>query len=151
MKPETKERLLTPDQLVEMLPVSVRDPCSRIDWYGAIEEQQKPRCEGQFDQPSLTHHQIIFYVRPSSWLYRSCGKVERQDRPPPGSFSIIPAGAPSRWRWHGEYHLFNFFISPALLDVAPKAGRANATGCARTPGGCSRATARRRAAGGSFQ
>lgn len=115
--PKQTQRLTLSERLL-VLPVRPVLSSSTHGWSGLLVERQSEPFEAEVAQPPLTHHQILFYFRPSHRLFRTCESLRGRGLPPTGSFSVIPAGLASTWRWQGHHDVLSVFLPPGLLNRA---------------------------------
>jgi hypothetical protein len=78
--PENR-RSLSPDERVSILPCPPAASSAGLGWCGLRVERFMGPKKAELDEPPLTHHQILFYFRPSARLARSCDNLV-----PPGQF-----------------------------------------------------------------
>ncbi len=109
-------RLLTPDELQDILPAPPAASSTLLDWSEFRAERQNAPIEAEFTQPPLTHHLLIYYLYPSATLERCIDNRTERSSPPPGSFCVIPVGCTAKWRWQGEFDLLNILLPVELFS-----------------------------------
>ena len=113
------------------------EPCAasdRLGWVGleAARYRETPACE--VNQPALTHHMLVLFIRPPEELDLRGEGVKRHVPPPSGAIFVVPAGSPHWLRssgWKDQLHIFleaglvtrvaaeAFDLDPARLTVPP--------------------------------
>src|SRR5262245_9908669 len=88
---------------------------ARLGWVGleAVRCIAEPAFE--FDQPALTHHWLVQFVRPPQDMDLRYAEVKRHVPPPAGAISVVPAGSPARWRWSGRREWLHVYLEPGLV------------------------------------
>jgi AraC family transcriptional regulator len=69
----------------------------------------------EFNQPALTHHLLVLYIRPPEELDLQYEGVKRHRPPPAGAISLLPAGRPVRVRSSGRKDQLHIFLEPGLV------------------------------------
>ena len=87
----------------------------RLGWVGL--EAVRCRAEPAFEleQPALTHHWFVQFVRPPQDMDLRYEGVKRHLPPAAGAISLVPAGSPARWRWSGHrqwLHVYRRGVQP---------------------------------------
>jgi AraC family transcriptional regulator len=87
----------------------------RLGWVGL--EAVRCRAEPTFelDQPALTHHWLVQFVRPPEDMDLRYEGVKRHVPPPAGAISVVPAGNPAQWRWSGRREWLHVYLEPGLV------------------------------------
>jgi AraC family transcriptional regulator len=94
------------------------EPCAasdRLGWVGLEAARYRATPALELDQPPLTHHWLMLFVRPSEELDLRYDGVKRHVPPAAGAISVIPAGTPSRWRWSGRPNSLHICLEPGLV------------------------------------
>jgi AraC family transcriptional regulator len=88
---------------------------ARLGWVGleAVRCCAEPTFE--LDQPALTHHWLLQFVRPPQDMDLRYEGVRRHVPPPAGAVSLVPAGSPARWRWSGRREWLHVYLEPGLV------------------------------------
>jgi AraC family transcriptional regulator len=69
----------------------------------------------EFNQPALTHHMLVLFVRPPDELDLLYEGVMRRVPPPAGTISLVPAGSPAQVRTSGCMDQLHTFLEPGLV------------------------------------
>jgi AraC family transcriptional regulator len=69
----------------------------------------------ELEQPALTHHWLVQFVRPPRDIDLRYEGVKRHVPPPAGAISLVPAGSPARWRWSGHREWLHVYLEPGLV------------------------------------
>jgi AraC family transcriptional regulator len=89
---------------------------ARLGWVGleAVRCCAEPTFE--LDQPALTHHWLLQYVRPPQDMDLRYEGIKRHVPPPAGAISLVPAGSSARWRWSGRREWLHVYLDPGLVE-----------------------------------
>jgi AraC family transcriptional regulator len=100
----------------QLVPFEADATSDRLGWVGleAARYRAAPACE--INQPSLTHHLLILYIRPPQALELRFEGVKRHVSPPAGSIILVPAGTPGRVRWSGCKDTLHVYLEPGLVE-----------------------------------
>jgi AraC family transcriptional regulator len=87
----------------------------RLGWVGldAVRCIAEPAFE--LDQPALSHHWFVQFVRPPEKMDLRYEGVKRYVPPPAGAISLVPAGSPAQWRWSGRREWLHVYLEPGLV------------------------------------
>src|SRR5689334_6215469 len=93
---------LRPMDWHKLLPVEAAASSDRLGWVGleAIRCRMAPPFE--LSPPALTHHRLVLFIQPPEEMELRYEGVKRCVPPPAGAISLLPAGAPARWRSSGR-------------------------------------------------
>jgi AraC family transcriptional regulator len=98
-----------------MLPFEAAATSDRLGWVGLQAARFRAAPAFDLSQPALTHHRLVFVVRPPEELDLLYEGVKRHVPPPAGSILLVPAGSPARWRWSGHNDALHIYLEPAFL------------------------------------
>ena len=107
---------IRPLDLFEGAPVpGAQTTSARLGWVGleALRCLAEPTFE--LDQPALTHHWLLLFVRPPQDMDLRYEGIKRHVPPPAGAISVVPAGIPARWRWSGRREWLHVYLEPGLV------------------------------------
>jgi AraC family transcriptional regulator len=88
----------------------------RRGWVGLEAARYRGVRAAEFSPPAITHHRLVLFIRPPEGLDLQYEGVKRHVPPPAGSISLVPAGAPSRWRPSGSRDFLHVYLEPALVE-----------------------------------
>jgi AraC family transcriptional regulator len=108
-------KALTPDERLRAIPLAPVASSASLGWSGLRVEYYRGMADFEHDNPGLTHHKLVLYLRPPALVSFRVGGVER-DAPPPGALLLIPAGTPTRPRFRGLRESVQVLLEPSLLD-----------------------------------
>src|SRR5215510_1196389 len=109
------------------------DPIAPLDWLGGVRVPGAQTTSGrlgwvgldavrcvaeptfELDQPALSHHWFVQFVRPPEKMDLRYEGVKRHVPPPAGAISLVPAGSPARWRWSGRREWLHVYLEPELV------------------------------------
>jgi AraC family transcriptional regulator len=94
------------------------EPCAvsdRLGWVGLRAFRYRAAPASEFTVPALTRHTLVLVTRPPEGLELLYEGVKRHRPPPAGAVSLMPAGTPVQWRWHGHKDSFHIHLEPALV------------------------------------
>jgi AraC family transcriptional regulator len=69
----------------------------------------------ELEQPALSHHWFVQFVRPPEKMDLQYEGVKRHLPPPAGAISLVPAGSPAQWRWSGRREWLHAYLEPGLV------------------------------------
>lgn len=98
---EDKKGATAPREWVDRLPFSPAYSSAARRWSGVQIEDYRREPDNEVDQPPLTHHLLLLHTAPPPTAFLASEGASFHGRLPPGSLSIIPAGASGRWWWKG--------------------------------------------------
>ena len=103
----------------KILPFEAAAASDRLGWGGL----EAAHCRGFHPEPTyertvpaLTHHWLVLFIRPPGELELQYEGVKRHVPPPAGSVSLVPSGAPSRWRASGRRDWLHIYLEPGLVE-----------------------------------
>ena len=106
---------ISPREWHKLLPFEPAAASDRLGWTG-LEAASAPEApSAELDQPSLTHHTLVLFTRPPDEFELRYEGVKRLWPPPAGAVSVMPAGAPSQWRWRGTKGSMRVYLEPGLV------------------------------------
>src|SRR5262249_53760554 len=108
-------RLLGPLENHELVPVGPTIASQGLGWASLEATRFSNWCDAEFMRPALTHHSLILITKPPDELEVSYEDVKRHRPPPLGSVSVVPAGSPTHWRWHGTKSSLHVYLEPDLV------------------------------------
>src|SRR5262249_56566570 len=87
----------------------------RLGWVGL--EAARCRAERVFElnPPAITHHWLVLFLRPPEELDLRYEGGKRHVPPPAAAGSLVPAGAPARWRWRGRRGWLALYLEPGWV------------------------------------
>jgi AraC family transcriptional regulator len=94
------------------------EPCAtseRLGWEGMEAARYRAAPASDINQPPLTHHTLILYIRPPRELALWHDGVKRDVLPSAGSVSVVPAGSQVRWCWRGCKDSLHIYLEPGLV------------------------------------
>src|SRR5262249_17090029 len=86
-----------------------------LGWSGLAATRFSDWGDAEFERPALTHHTLILITKPPDELEVRYEDVKRHRPPPIGSVSVVPAGIPTHWRWHGTKSSLHVYLEPELV------------------------------------
>ena len=92
---------ISPREWHKLLPFEPAAASDRLGWTGLEAASAPAAPSAELDQPSLTHHTLVLFTRPPDEFELRYEGVKRLWPPPAGAVSVMPAGAPSQWKWRG--------------------------------------------------
>jgi AraC family transcriptional regulator len=112
--PQEGPRPVAPDERLHL--AGVRPATSgALGWSGVRAEHLTAPPDTEVDLPPTTHHWLsLSHGLATAFSLQFAGQEQTQP-PPPGSITLIPAGAASRWRWRGASESTHILIEPQLL------------------------------------
>jgi AraC family transcriptional regulator len=69
----------------------------------------------ELNQPAITHHGLVLFVRPPEELDLVFDGVKRHVPPATGAIVAVPAGTPALWRWSGRNSSLHIYLEPDLV------------------------------------
>jgi AraC family transcriptional regulator len=107
---------LTPEEWLDIFPFGPVATSGPLGWSCLRAEHHRwSAADFELDNPGLTHHLVVLYLRPPDRMsFRAEGLV-RHEPPAPGSLVVIPAGAPARVRWRGPRESVYVLLGPRLF------------------------------------
>jgi AraC family transcriptional regulator len=113
--PAESGHLLGPLEYHPQVPVGPTAASHGLGWTGLEATRFSDWTDADFVRPALTHHSLILITRPPDDLDLHYEDVKRHRPPPMGSVSVVPAGIPTRWRWHGTKSSLHVYLEPKLV------------------------------------
>jgi AraC family transcriptional regulator len=114
-EPAESGRLLGPLEYHPLVPVEPTAASQGLGWTGLEAIRFSELGDAEFERPALTHHSLILFTKPPDELDMRFDNVKRLRPPPMGSVSVVPAGIPTRWRWHGTKSSLHVYLEPELV------------------------------------
>src|SRR5215831_14743478 len=114
-EPAESGRLLGPLEYHSLVPVKPTAASKGLGWTGLEATRFSDLGDSEFERPALTHHSLILFTKPPDELELRYEDVKRHRPPPVGSVSVVPAGIPTRWRWHGTKSSLHVYLEPELV------------------------------------
>jgi AraC family transcriptional regulator len=108
-------RLLGPLEYHPLVPVEPTAASLGLGWTGLEAMRLSDLGDAEFVRPALTHHSLVLFTKPPYELDLRYEDVKQHRPPPMGSVSVVPAGIPTRWRWHGTKSSLHVYLEPELL------------------------------------
>src|SRR5262245_52647439 len=115
-EPAESGPLLGPLEYHSLVPVEPAAASHRLGWTGLEATRFSDLGDAEFVRPALTHHSLILFTKPPYELDLRYEDVKRHRPPPMGSVSVVPAGIPTRWRWHGTKSSLHVYLEPDLVE-----------------------------------
>jgi AraC family transcriptional regulator len=97
------------------LPFEAAAASDRLVWVGLQAARFLAAPAFDLNQPAITHHRLVFVVRPPEELDLLYEGVKRHVPPHSGSIMLVPAGSPVRWRWSGRNDALHIYLEPGLV------------------------------------
>jgi AraC family transcriptional regulator len=88
----------------------------RLGWVGLEAARYSDAPASELSPPAITHHRLVLFIRPPEELELRYEGVKRHVPPPAGSVSLVPSGAPSRWRASGRRDWLHSYLEPGLVE-----------------------------------
>jgi AraC family transcriptional regulator len=88
---------------------------ARLGWVGLEAATCRAEPTFELDQPALTHHWLVQFVRPPQDMDLRYEGIRRHVPPPAGAISLVPAGSPARWRWSGRREWLHVYLETGLV------------------------------------
>jgi AraC family transcriptional regulator len=107
--------LIGPLDWRKILPFEADASSDRLGWVGLEAARYRAAPASELEQPGITHHQLVLFVRPPEEFGLRYDGVKRHVPPPAGAISVIPAGSPARWRWSGGNDTLHICLEPGLV------------------------------------
>jgi AraC family transcriptional regulator len=114
-EPAESERLLGPLEYHPLVPVEPTAASHGLGWTCLEATRFSDLGDAEFERPALTHHSLILFTKPPDGLDLRYEDVKRHRPPSVGSVSVVPAGIPTRWRWHGTKSSLHVYLKPELV------------------------------------
>jgi len=114
-EPAKSGPLLGPLEYHPLVPVEPTAASQGLGWTGLEAIRFSDLGDAEFERPALTHHSLILFTKPPYELDLRYEDVKRHRPPPMGSVSVVPAGIPTRWRWHGTKSSLHVYLEPELV------------------------------------
>jgi len=115
-EPAESGPLLGPLEYHSLVPVEPAAASHRLGWTGLEATRFSDLGDAEFERPALTHHSLILITKPPDELDLRYEDVKRHRPPPMDSVSVVPAGIPTRWRWHGTKSSLHVYLEPDLVE-----------------------------------
>jgi AraC family transcriptional regulator len=87
----------------------------RLGWVGLDAVRCIAESAFELDQPALSHHWFVQFVRPPEKMDLRYAGVKRYVPPPAGAISLVPAGSPAQWRLSGRREWLHVYLEPGLV------------------------------------
>ena len=124
MQPEKREGgdPIGPLDWLKKVPFKPAASSDGLGWVGLEATRFRAAPDSELNQPAISHHRLFLLTRPPETLDLCYEGVKRHIPLPAGSISLVPAGSPALWRWHGSKDSLHIYLEPEL--VARVAGEA---------------------------
>jgi AraC family transcriptional regulator len=110
------ERLISPDDRLDVLPVQPAATSRLMRWSGIRAEHFRDTPDFELDLPGQTHHLLSLYLRPPEEMGLRTDGLDWHGGPPPGSILILPAGRSRRAYWRGPGESIHIHLDPELIS-----------------------------------
>ena len=107
---------LGPLDWLKIIPFEPAAASDRLGWVGLEAARYIDAPASEVSAPAITHHRLVLFVRPPEELELGYEGVKRHVPPPAGSVSLVPSGAPSRWRASGRRDWLHIYLEPGLVE-----------------------------------
>src|SRR6516165_4222534 len=101
---------IRPLDWLRRLPHEAAASSDRLGWVGLDAARCQATPAFELNLPALTHHRLFLFARPPEELDLQYEGVRRDVPPSAGSISLLPAGAPSRWRSSGRRDWLHIYL-----------------------------------------
>jgi AraC family transcriptional regulator len=101
--------------LRKFVPFETAAASNGLGWAGLEAARYRASPASEINYPAITHHRLVLFDRPPEELDLLYEGVKRHVPPPAGSISVVPAGAPSLWRWSGSKDSLHVYLEPGLV------------------------------------
>ena len=101
---------------LKIVPFEPAAASDRLGWVGLEAARYIDAPASEVSAPAITHHRLVLFVRPPEELELGYEGVKRHVPPPAGSVSLVPSGAPSRWRASGRRDWLHIYLEPGLVE-----------------------------------
>jgi AraC family transcriptional regulator len=88
----------------------------RLGWVGLQAARYRASPAFEIDQPALTYHMLVLFVRPPADFDVRYEGVKRHVPPPAGSVLLLPAGSPVHVRSGGHKSELHVFLKPGRVE-----------------------------------
>jgi AraC family transcriptional regulator len=100
---------------LKIVPFEAAASSDRLGWVGLEAARYRDAPVSELSPPALTHHRLVLFIRPPEELDLRYEGVKRHVPPPAGAISLLPAGAPSRWRLSGRRDWLHIYLEAGLV------------------------------------
>jgi AraC family transcriptional regulator len=99
----------------KILPFEADASSDRLGWVSLEAARYRSSRAFELNQPGITHHRLVLFVRPPEELELRHEGVKRHVPPPAGSISVVPAGSPALLHWSGREDTLHIHLEPGLV------------------------------------
>jgi AraC family transcriptional regulator len=100
---------------LKIVPFEAAASSDRLGWVGLEAARYRDAPASELNPPAITHHRLVLFIRPPEELDLRYEGVKRHVPPPAGAISLLPAGAPSRWRSSGRRDWLHIYLEAGLV------------------------------------
>src|SRR5262245_36342615 len=100
---------------LKIVPFEAAAASDRLGWVGLEAARYRDAPTSELSPPAITHHRLVLFIRPPEELDLRYEGVKRHLPPPAGAISLLPAGAPSRWRSSGRRDWLHIYLEAGLV------------------------------------